>query len=117
MTFDRPIQPNDPPSVVSVSVDNQVGGYLGAAHVVGLGHRRVSFVAGAIQSLNRTARYRGFCSALEEAGLEPADMPLWPGRETIPLDIAEAAEVGRAAIHDAASRPRNRRPPSSRSTT
>lgn len=98
VTFDRPIQPNDPPSVVSVSVDNQVGGYLAAAHVVGLGHRRVSFVAGAIQSLNRTARFRGYCSALEAAGLVPADMPLWPGRDVIPLDIADAAEIGRTAI-------------------
>lgn len=99
VTFDRPVQPSDPPSVVSVSVDNQVGGYLGAAHVVGLRHRRVSFVAGAIQSLNRTARYRGFCSALEAAGLAPADMPQWPGGATIPTDLAEAAQVGRAAIH------------------
>lgn len=98
VTFDRPVQPSDPPSVVSVSVDNQVGGYLGTAHVVGLGHRRVSFVAGAIRSLNRAARYRGFCSALEAAGLVPADMPLWPGRATVPLDHAEAAEIGRSAI-------------------
>ncbi len=105
VTFDRPVQPSDPPSVVSVSVDNQVGGYLGAAHVVALGHRRVSFVAGAIQSLNRTARYRGFCAALDEAGLVPADMPLWPGRDTIPAGAIEAAEIGRAAAHELFARP------------
>ncbi len=99
VTFDRPVQPSDPASVVSVSVDNEVGGYLAAEHVIGLGHRRVSFVAGAITSLNRTARYRGFCSALELAGLDPVSMPQWPGQETISLDVAEAAGVGRSAVH------------------
>ena len=105
VTFDRPVQLNDPPSVVSVSIDNQIGGHLAAAHLIGLGHRRVSFVAGAITSLNRTARYRGFCSALEAAGLEPARMPQWPGQETIPLDVAEAAGVGRSAVHELFANP------------
>lgn len=99
MNFDSPAQPSDPASVVSVNVDSKVGGYLAAAHVVELGHRRVSFVAGAIESLNRNARYRGFCAALEAAGLVPADMPQWPGRTRIPVGAVEAAEFGRQAVH------------------
>ena len=98
VTFDRPVQPTDPTSVLSVSVDNSVGGYLGTAHLVALGHERVSFVAGALHSLNRTARYRGFCSALEEAGLDPAEQAPWAGADAIPAGAAEAAAIGREAV-------------------
>ena len=107
VTFDRPIQPDDPPSVVSVSVDNHVGGFLAAAHLIGLGHRKLTFVAGSLHSLNRAARYRGFCAALEEAGLDPdgdADVAR-PGDVTL-TDLAEAAEVGRAAVRDLLSQRR-----------
>lgn len=99
VTLDRPVQPSDPAAVVSVSVDNHIGGYLAAEHVVDLGHRRVSFVAGALKSLNRTARYHGFCSALESAGLDPVAMPQWPGQETMPMNAEESAGIGRAAVH------------------
>ncbi len=100
VTFDRPIQPDDPASVVSVSINNNVGGYLAAAHLTGLGHRKLTFVSGSLHSLNRTARYRGFCTALEHAGLDIEQMAMWPGQDKIPFGVAEFAEVGRRAIHD-----------------
>ncbi|WP_396667527.1 LacI family DNA-binding transcriptional regulator [Microbacterium sp. R86528] len=100
VTFDRPAQPGDPESVVSVSIDNHVGGYLAASHLLELGHTQIAFVSGSIQSVNRAARYRGFCSAIEEAGLDVSDMPMWTGFETLPFGDVEAAEVGRKAAHD-----------------
>ncbi|MGO1385922.1 MAG: LacI family DNA-binding transcriptional regulator [Arachnia sp.] len=98
VTFDRPVQPGDPSAVVSVSIDNEVGGYLAAQHLIDLGHTRISFVAGSIMSLNRTARYRGFRSALDQAGLEPVPMPQQCGQGPVPFDVAEAAGVGRTVV-------------------
>lgn len=100
VTFDRPVQPEDPPSVVSVSIDNHLGGFMAAAHLIELGHRSLTFVAGSLHSLNRAARYQGFCAALESAGLDPLEQSVWPGRDVIPVDAAEAAEIGRAAVRD-----------------
>lgn len=100
VTVDRPIQPHDPASVVSVSINNNVGGYLAAAHLTALGHRQLTFVSGSLHSLNRTARYRGFCGALQSAGLDFEQMVVWPGQDKIPFDVAESAEVGRRAAHD-----------------
>ncbi|MGZ0711900.1 LacI family DNA-binding transcriptional regulator (plasmid) [Coraliomargarita sp. W4R53] len=100
VTFDRPAQPGDPESVVSISIDNHVGGYLAASHLLELGHTKLAFVSASIQSVNRAARYRGFCAAIEEAGLNVGDMPVWAGTEGLPFGDGDAAEVGRQAAHD-----------------
>lgn len=100
VTFDRPIQPQDPSCVVSISVDNHLGGFMAAAHLTGLGHRKLPFVAGSLHSLNRAARYNGFCAALRAADIDPEEMPIWQSREVAPTNFAEAAAVGRTAILD-----------------
>lgn len=100
VTFDRPIQPNDPASVVSISVDNHLGGFMAAAHLTALGHRKLTFIAGSLHSLNRTARYGGFCAALKAAGINPEEVPVWQSRAVAPTNFMEAAEVGRSAIRD-----------------
>lgn len=97
VTFDRPAQPNDPSSVISISINNVVGGFLSATHLIELGHRRLSFIAGSLASVNRAGRYRGFVSALEAAGLDIEDMPVWAGRDVDPFGDVSAADVGRDA--------------------
>lgn len=99
VTFDRPAQPNDPDSVVSISINNVVGGHIAASHLIELGHRKLSFVAGSLGSVNRAGRYRGFVSALEVAGLDINDMPAWNSGENVPFGDVYAAEVGRRAAH------------------
>ncbi|WP_418275371.1 LacI family DNA-binding transcriptional regulator [Isoptericola jiangsuensis] len=99
VTFDRPAQPGDPDSVVSVSIDNHVGGFLAAEHLTSQGHERLTFVSGSLASVNRTGRFRGFCTALEAAGLDPSAMPMWTGIEDTPFGDVEAADVGRQAAH------------------
>ncbi|QDG68005.1 LacI family transcriptional regulator [Pseudarthrobacter sp. NIBRBAC000502772] len=99
VTFDRPTQPNDPESVVSISINNVVGGYIAASHLIELGHRRLSFIAGSLGSVNRAGRYSGFVSALEAAGLDVKDMPASSDREDVPFGDVFAADVGRSAAH------------------
>ncbi|MDZ8200371.1 LacI family DNA-binding transcriptional regulator [Microbacterium sp. SSW1-59] len=99
VTFDRPAQPNDPASVISISIDNNVGGQIATSHLLGLGHEKIAFVSGSIRSVNRAARYRGYCDAIEAAGLAVADMPSWTGFGAEQFGDVEAAQVGRAAAH------------------
>ena len=97
--FDRPIQPEDPALVASISINNFVGGNIAAAHLLGLGHTKLAFVSGTLLSVNRTGRYAGFVAAVEAAGLDSADMAIWPARKADELGELDAAEIGRRAAH------------------
>ncbi|WP_082095987.1 LacI family DNA-binding transcriptional regulator [Demequina flava] len=99
VTFDRPAQPDDPSSVVSISIDNGIGGRLATSHLIELGHERIAFVSASIRSVNRSARYRGYCEAIEQAGMSVASMPSWTGVTAAEFGDVEAADVGRAAAH------------------
>lgn len=97
VTFDRPAQADDPSSVVSISIDNNVGGFVATSHLLSLGHTKIAFVSGSIRSVNRAARYRGYCDAIESAGLSVSDMPLWTTADPAQFGDVEAAQVGRTA--------------------
>lgn len=100
VTFDRPAQPNDPSSVISVSVDNHVGGLMAASHLINLGHRDLAFVASSLHSLNRAARFRGFCAALESADIDPASVRTQAESKVTHATGVEAATIGRSAIRN-----------------
>lgn len=100
VAFDRVAQADDPDSLVSISIDNAVGAQLATAHLTGLGHRRLAFVSGALGSVNRKHRYRGFVDALELAGLPEDRGVLWSGGSAERFGDVEAAELGRAAARE-----------------
>ncbi|MBD5099172.1 MAG: LacI family transcriptional regulator [Clostridiales bacterium] len=57
--------------IANVGVDDYKGGYLAAKHLLDKGHRRIAFVAPSPESPGVVQeRYRGFCDALGEQGLE-----------------------------------------------
>lgn len=99
VTFDRPAQADDPESVISISIDNDVAGYLATKHLLDLGHTAMTFVSGSLRSVNRQGRYRGFQTAIEEAGLDASTMPQLAGLDTVPFGDVEAADLGRNAAH------------------
>ncbi|MFE6734601.1 LacI family DNA-binding transcriptional regulator [Microbacterium sp. NPDC057650] len=98
VAFDRTAQADDPVGLVNVSIDNAIGAELMGDHLVSLGHRRIAFVSGAIRSVNRAERFRGFSTALERAGITVPEVVSSPGSA---VDNAfgdvEAAELGREA--------------------
>lgn len=106
VAFDRTAQAGDPPSLASISVDNAMGAELATRHLLELGHRRLAFVSGSVNSVNRRERLRGFRAALEEAGLDPADAIVWPGADTTEFGDKDAAELGRNAARELLSGPR-----------
>ncbi len=104
VAFDRKAQADDPDSLVSISVDNAVGGELAGDHLVRLGHRRVAFVSGALRSINRRERLHGFLTALERAGIAESDVLRWRGAGDDQLGDVEAAELGKEAAAELLSR-------------
>ncbi|OIV36876.1 LacI family transcriptional regulator [Mangrovactinospora gilvigrisea] len=76
----------------SVSVDDVTGGSLAAAHLFGLGHRRIGYVTGPLRMAQCADRLRGARAAAAEAGLDEDAVRV---EERGALTVAE----GRAAAH------------------
>lgn len=57
------------PGVAFVDCDNFTGGRLAAEHLVGLGHRRVGFVRGSLNSVDSAERSSGYRHAIEASGI------------------------------------------------
>ncbi|MGH3490144.1 MAG: substrate-binding domain-containing protein, partial [Actinopolymorphaceae bacterium] len=97
VAFDREGQKGDPADLVSVSVDNQRGGYLATKHLLYLGHRRIGFVSGAIATVSRVRRLAGYRAALSEARVRYRKRLVWanPGRG---FGDSESAELGRQGL-------------------
>lgn len=53
----------------TVSIDNFIGGYVAANHLLGLGHKKVIYVGYRSASISHQHRYRGFQVAMEKAGI------------------------------------------------
>lgn len=54
----------------SVVVDNVLGGFQAATHLVRLGHQRIAYLAGPSHVSASMDRYEGYCQALRRAGME-----------------------------------------------
>lgn len=85
----------------SVSVDDELGGYLVAQHLLDTGRRRILFTGGPIDIRQVDDRRRGARRAVDEV----SDASL----ETLPASASQV-EDGRAAGAEIASRPRAHRP-------
>lgn len=95
VAFDRTAQPDDPPSVLNISIDNVIAARLATDHLLDLGHRRIAFISGDLDTINRRDRYRGFRESLVSAGITADDIVSWSDPEgSVDLD---AAELGRRA--------------------
>jgi LacI family transcriptional regulator len=57
------------PGLYSLNFDDFEGGRMATRHLIDLGHRRIAFITGNPGHADAAERYRGYCSALEEAGI------------------------------------------------
>jgi DNA-binding LacI/PurR family transcriptional regulator len=84
------------PSIPSIRVDDLGGGYLATKHLLDLGHRRIAHLTwDDVPLLTEepdagNARFRGYCRALEEAGVDfdPAWVMIGPRGSIGGLDLA-----------------------------
>jgi LacI family transcriptional regulator len=65
---DRDVLPDA--SVDRVLVDNEAGAALAVDHLVSLGHERIGFISGPLDSTPGRGRYEGFLQALRQHGLD-----------------------------------------------
>lgn len=84
-------KPDEPPALPCVAVDFQRAGVIAAEHLIKLGHQRIGAVVGSEPSGNHIWRYRGFCEALERAGIAHDPAAAHFGHDTI--------DAGRSAAH------------------
>lgn len=54
-----------------VGAENRTGAYTAVRHLLQLGHRRIGHIKGRIGYECTDDRYRGYCDALAEAGIDP----------------------------------------------
>ncbi len=107
VAFDRRAEPDDPPSVVSLSMDNHRGSFMAVQHLLTLGHRRVAFLSGPLRTAARMERFRGYRDAMAAAGVDVASAWVWTGGSTKGAGDAKGAELGRlGALTLIARRPR-----------
>ncbi len=81
----------------SVRVDNGLGAKLAIEHLLSLGHRRIAFVSGPINSANRRDRLDGYRDTLRAAGIAPDARLEWTGNAKAGDDEEIVTEIGRAA--------------------
>ncbi len=58
-----------------VSINNYMGGYQAARHLLASGHRSIGYVESIIRVVNFEQRKEGFLAGLQEGGLSPGNMP------------------------------------------
>jgi LacI family transcriptional regulator len=80
-------------SVPSVGATNFTGGMEATAHLVGLGHRRIGFVAGPPGGMVSIARQHGYQAALAQAGLAVDPALMRAGPFTFDAGFTAAAEL------------------------
>ncbi|WP_163508413.1 LacI family DNA-binding transcriptional regulator [Fodinicola acaciae] len=97
VAFDRISQLGDPAGLTNISVDNSLGAQLATSHLLELGHRRLAFVSGKLQSVNRQERLTGFRSTVDRLGVPAV---VWTDDGSGRGGDLDAAEVGRAAAYE-----------------
>jgi DNA-binding LacI/PurR family transcriptional regulator len=107
VTFDRRFHEGDFANVDCVTIDNSHGSAMATQHLLDLGHRRIGFLSGPIETESRKGRYDGYRAALAAAGVAPRRAWVWEGPDHGGQDFgdAAAADLGRAGAVELLSRP------------
>lgn len=78
---------------VNVEADDLQSSYAVTQHLIGLGHRRIAFVAGPQAAPWNTERFEGYRRALREAGLDVDDKLVFQAGRTIEDGAKAAAQM------------------------
>lgn len=81
----------------SVRVDNTLGTRLAIEHLIKLGHRRIAFASGPLNSASRVDRFESYKATLAAKRLKLDEELIWLGTSQLQSADAEATEVGWAA--------------------
>jgi DNA-binding LacI/PurR family transcriptional regulator len=83
------------PNLWSVAVDDVLGGFFAASHLLERGHRRLAFAGGPLALRQVQDRYLGAAKALNDAGQDRADLRTF---ETTSLTISAGRKAGEEIV-------------------
>jgi LacI family transcriptional regulator len=72
----------------AVIVDHVLGGYLATRHLLDLGHTRIACITGPSHLDDSASRLKGYCKALEEAGVLYDDAIIYEGHYTVESGVS-----------------------------
>lgn len=78
-------------NLCTVAVDDILGGRLAAEHLISLGHRRIAYLGGTVESGTVTRRREGVRRAVAAAGLDPDEVVLDHRMSIHPPPLVDAA--------------------------
>ena len=105
VAFERPTQEADGNRVDSVGIDNYLAARLATKHLLSLGHKRIGFLSGPIQTVSRLDRLSGYQSALRDADIQSDPELIWdvsPSENS--YGDADAVDLGRQGTQELLSR-------------
>ncbi|UYY59720.1 LacI family DNA-binding transcriptional regulator [Sphingomonas sp. S2-65] len=82
-----------PEGCLNVRIDDFGASEAMTRHLLDLGHRRIGFIRGNPNQSASDERFRGFASALDQAGIDPAAAPVEQGYFTFRSGIAAAERL------------------------
>ncbi|MBM7581584.1 LacI family transcriptional regulator [Caldicoprobacter guelmensis] len=80
VTLDRKIEGD---YIFSVTIDNYKGAYNIVKYLLECGHREIAFMGGSYMTYETQMRYKGYCDALKECGIDPSTQIYCQGGRTI----------------------------------
>ena len=81
------------PGALNVRIDDHAAALTMTRHLLELGHRRIGFIKGHPNQIASAERYRGFATALAEAGLDARSMPVEQGYFTYASGLDAAGRM------------------------
>lgn len=108
VAFDREPQLGDPAGLVTVSVDNRLGGMMATRHLLSLGHQKIGFISAPIATVSRRQRLAGYSEALQDAGVPFRTEFVWaegPSDDFGDVDSADRGRQGMKALLRLKERP------------
>jgi len=64
---------------ITLSIDEEKAAHTATSHLIDLGHRRIAFIRGFENQRATHERFKGYCEALKDAGIEYDDTIVLPG--------------------------------------
>jgi DNA-binding LacI/PurR family transcriptional regulator len=98
VAFDREPQVGDPPGLITVSVDNRLGGIMATRHLLSLGHQKIGFISGAIATVSRRQRLAGYSEALQDADVPFRPELVWTEGPSHDFGDVDSADRGQQAM-------------------
>lgn len=80
-------------SFPQVEIDNPGAAAEAVTHLIGLGHRRIAYISGPVTNILDQERRRGYCAALESAGIDFDPQLVLPGDFTFRTGAAAATTI------------------------